>query len=138
VKVLRIEACEAAIDFGDLEATERLLAVPESLAPGETTPMLEGQTWRLRARLEAARGDDERVHQRFSAAASRFQEFGFVFYEAVTMLEHAEWLLKQGRTEEAEPLLHDARAIFDRLDAVPWLERLDAARAGPQAAEIPA
>jgi class 3 adenylate cyclase len=138
MKVLRIEACEAAIDFGDLEATERLLAVPESLARGETTPMLEGQTWRLRARLQAARGDDDRVHERFSAAAARFQEFGFVFYEAVTLLEHAEWLLGQARTEDAAPLFDDARATFQRLRATPWLARLEAAGAGSPAAEISA
>jgi hypothetical protein len=42
----------------------------------------------------------------------------------VTRLETAEWLAGQRRTEEARPLLAEAREIFVRLDAKPWLERL--------------
>jgi len=41
----------------------------------------------------------------------------------VTELEHAEWLRDQGRADEAEPLLTEAREIFERLEAGPWLER---------------
>jgi hypothetical protein len=55
---------------------------------------------------------------------------------AQARLEHAEWLVAQGRAEEAEPLLAEARELFERLRAVPWLERLDAAR--PAAARVPA
>jgi hypothetical protein len=46
-----------------------------------------------------------------------------VFYLAVTQLEYAEWLARQGRAEAAEPLLTEAREIFERLGARPWLER---------------
>ena len=45
------------------------------------------------------------------------------FYLAVTQLEHAEWLAAQGASDEAEPLLAEAREIFERLEAAPWLER---------------
>ena len=43
---------------------------------------------------------------------------------AVTLLEHGEWLAAQGRAAEAAPLLTEAGAIFDRLGARPWLDRL--------------
>ena len=59
------------------------------------------------------------------------------FYLAVSELEHAEWLAEQGRAEEAEPLLAEAREIFERLGATPWLERADRAGA-PKPAEVPA
>ena len=49
------------------------------------------------------------------------------FWLAVTLLEHGEWLVGgQGRAGDAEPLLAEAHEIFDRLEARPWLERLDA------------
>ena len=41
------------------------------------------------------------------------------------LLEHAEWLAGEGRIEEAEPLAAEAREIFERLRATPYLERLD-------------
>ena len=49
------------------------------------------------------------------------------FYLAVTLLEHAEWLARQARAEEAEAPLAEAREIFEGLSASPWVERCDAA-----------
>ena len=46
---------------------------------------------------------------------------------AVTLLEHGEWLMEQNRGNEAEPLFSEAGQVFERLKAVPWLERLDEA-----------
>ena len=40
--------------------------------------------------------------------------------------EHAEWLVSEGRAEEAAALLAEARPVFERLKAQPWLERCDA------------
>ena len=46
------------------------------------------------------------------------------FWLALTLLEHGEWLLKQGRTSDAAPHLGEARETFERLGAVPWVERV--------------
>ena len=46
------------------------------------------------------------------------------FWLAMTQLEHAEWLIDDGREEEAERLLDEARQTFDELGAAPWLDRL--------------
>jgi hypothetical protein len=43
----------------------------------------------------------------------------------VVLLEHGEWLVETGRAGEAEPLLGEARETFERLEAAPWLERLE-------------
>ena len=50
------------------------------------------------------------------------------FWLAVTLLEHGEWIAGTARTADAEPLLAEAHEIFDRLEARPWLERIDAVR----------
>ena len=51
------------------------------------------------------------------------------FWLAVVLLERAELLVAQDRAGDAEPLLAEAREIFERLEATVWLERL--ARAVP-------
>ena len=58
----------------------------------------------------------------------------FPFYLAVTILEHAEWLVGEGRGEEAQPLLLEAREIFERLGARWWLERTARVSGGELAA----
>jgi hypothetical protein len=65
--------------------------------------------------------------RRFKWATGLFRELALPFYLGVTQLEHGEWLATQGRVDEAEPLLTEAREAFEHLEARPWLER--AARA---------
>jgi predicted ATPase/class 3 adenylate cyclase len=129
IKMALVEATEAALALGDLDKADDLLAIPESLDPGEVTPFLQANTARLRARLDTARGSHERVEERLRAAAGLFREFGLPFHLAVTQLEHAEWLGTRDRTDDAQPQLAEARQTFEQLKATPWLER--AAQAFP-------
>jgi tetratricopeptide (TPR) repeat protein len=137
MKACLVEAIEAALVVPDLHKAEELLAIPESLDPGELTPFLQANTARLRARLDAARGNLEPVEDRFRIATSLFREFGLVFHVAVTQLEHAEWLTAQQRADDAEQLLAEAGQTFEQLQATPWLERTTqaaATRAEPETA----
>ncbi|MDP9226467.1 MAG: hypothetical protein M3P18_22040, partial [Actinomycetota bacterium] len=122
-KLALVEALEAALVLPDLDKAEDVLSIPESLDPGELTPFLQGHSARLRARLDAARGNDEQVDKSFRTAAGLFSEFGLTFYLAVTQLEYAEWLMERGRAEDAQPLLTQAQQTFDQLRATPWIER---------------
>ena len=126
IKYALAEAIEAAIALGDLDAADELLAIPEALKPGHLTPLIEANTARLRARVDAGRGRHDEVDGRFRLASARYREFGMVFYDAVAQLEHAEWLAGQGRGDEAEPLRAHARETFERLGARPWIERAGA------------
>jgi class 3 adenylate cyclase/tetratricopeptide (TPR) repeat protein len=133
LKAAVVEGVESALALGDLDSAAAFLAIPEALDPGELTPFLRASTDRLRARFDAARGDQDQVDERFRASAARCREFGFVFHQAVAQLEHGEWLAGQGRAADAEPLLTEARAIFERLEAAPWIERADGLRAADRA-----
>ena len=124
-----VEGVEAALELSDAEKAEELLSIAESLDPGELTPFLQASALRLRARLELARGGVEGIDERFVSAAALFREFGMVFFVAVAELEHGEWLAGQGRRDDAEPLLAEAREIFEQLEAAPWTERTTAAAA---------
>jgi hypothetical protein len=61
----------------------------------------------------------------FRAAADLLREVEQPFALAVVLLEHAEFLAAEGRAEDAGALIDEAREIFGRLRATPWLERLD-------------
>jgi tetratricopeptide (TPR) repeat protein len=128
-----VEAPEAAFALGRMDKVEELLARIDALRPGELAAFVDGHRSRFRARLAAVQGREREVEPGFKAAARIFLEYGLVFWLAVTQLEHGEWLVGQGRAEEAEPLLAEARDTFERLAAKPWLER--AAQESPVAAE---
>ncbi|HVB27929.1 MAG TPA: hypothetical protein VNE21_08470, partial [Mycobacteriales bacterium] len=129
-----IEVVEGALDLGDVAKAEQYLDSMESLRPGETAPFFLAQSARLRARLAARRGDDG-ADGLLRDAATRFRRLGYDFWLAVTLLEHGEWLVAEGRSRGADDLLGEARAIFQRLGAPPWLERVGRAA---EALDLPA
>src|SRR5262249_55981111 len=106
-------------DLGDTETVEELLGIVEDLPPGTRPPYLDAQAMRFRARIARDAGA-------YDVAAARFRALGIVFWEAVTLLWHAELLVREGRADESAPLSKQARAIFERLRATPWLDRVAA------------
>jgi tetratricopeptide (TPR) repeat protein len=116
VKLAIVESLESAFELGDTAKVAELLELVEGLRPGERPPLLDAHARRFRGRLT---GDEAA----FKAAAARFRELEMLFWLAVTELEHAESLAAQGRSDEAEELLREAREIFERLEATPWLDR---------------
>jgi uncharacterized OB-fold protein len=126
VKRCLIEAIEASLAGDDLERADELLASAEALRPGDVSPHLDGHRARLRAQVEARKGG-ERVDELFRHAERVFGESAVPFHLAVAQLEHAEWLLAQPHAADAHILLAEARATFQRLEAAPWLARVEAA-----------
>ena len=119
IKLGFVEALEAAFALGDAARVDELLGIIEQLRPGERPPLLEAHAYRFRARQSGEEAG-------FATAASRFRDLEMPFWLALAELEHAEWLSGEGRVAEAEPLLAEAREIFERLGARPHLERVDA------------
>jgi predicted ATPase/class 3 adenylate cyclase len=133
VKVALPQALEAALALGERERAEQLLATVEGWPPGRLAPSVRAHADRFRARIAADDGETVRADHGFAAAASTFREYSMPFWLAITLTEHAEWLVADDRTTEAEPLLAEARATFERLDAKPWLARIEVEEAGPRA-----
>jgi tetratricopeptide (TPR) repeat protein len=125
LKELDIVAAEAALALGDFETLSDLIAMIDALPLGRSSHFLRAHSARLRARLADRAGDAERAHRLFLGAIGLYREIGTPFHRAVVQLEHSEWLLGQGREEEAEATLSEARETFEQLDARPWLERAD-------------
>jgi tetratricopeptide (TPR) repeat protein len=118
-----VRAAESALALNDLDTVRSLLGKLDALRPGELAPYLDAQRARLGAMLRAAEGT-EGVEAGFKRAGGSFRELGTPFWLAVTLTEFAEWLTGAGRHADAEPHLDEAREIFERLRATPWLERV--------------
>jgi tetratricopeptide (TPR) repeat protein len=114
-----IASLEVASAIGD-EALRAQLARFDGLPPGQVTPLLRGYQARFRAHLEPTEAS-----ALFETAARLLSQRPF--HVAIVRLEHAEHLLAEGRPDDAEPLLAEASATFERLRATPWLERAAAA-----------
>jgi tetratricopeptide (TPR) repeat protein len=118
VKIGFAEELEAAYAIDPAKAEEPLSRL-EQLCPGETTPLLSAQAARFRAKLDATAGE-----RGFASAIAIFRECSSHFWLAVTLLEQAELLVSLDRETDAEPMLVEAREIFERLRARPWLDRV--------------
>src|SRR5262249_60518021 len=101
------------------------LSIVEHEPPGLRAPFLTAMARRFRARLS---GDGAIAEYEFKAAAAQLRELELPFYCAVVQLEYGKWLAAQGRDEAAE-LRSDARDTFERLEAAPWIRRVDAVAA---------
>ncbi len=119
-----LHAVEAALALDDRGKAVELLEVIEQQPVGLQPPYLAALAHRFRARLA---GDDPGADREFTAAGRILRDLGLAFDLAVVQLEHGEWLAAQGRSHDAEPLRGQARGTFERLQAKPWLDRLDSA-----------
>jgi len=124
IKEAMAEAVDAAFALGDVGKVAELLAIVEEVPPGKRPPLMEAQAIRTRARLASGRGDRQRADAGFKEATRLFRGLSAPFWMGVTLLEHGEWLAQRDRPKEAEPLLLEAREIFERVKAQPWLDRI--------------
>jgi class 3 adenylate cyclase/tetratricopeptide (TPR) repeat protein len=125
VKESFVVAVQAALELDRLEKVDELLAIVERLAPGLRPQFFDAHVARFRAQLAARSGEVAHAERLFKGATGLFRELAIPFHVAVTQLEHAEWLAAQGRADDAQPLLVEAHDGFARLEATPWLERVD-------------
>jgi hypothetical protein len=121
---------DIAFDTHALPKVQQILAAIEGLRPGEITPSLRGIEARARARLAVHGGERELAESMFKSAAAMFRELGMPLWVATTVAEQAEWLRHEGRDQQADQVGEEAAAIFERLEAKPWLRRVTGATHG--------
>ncbi|HZO48551.1 MAG TPA: AAA family ATPase [Gaiellaceae bacterium] len=129
VEILLETGCASAKALASGEGIAELLARARA-APVDTTTSLEAEMTFALARLAALRGEEEPP---FDAAVAAFRAVGEPFSVATVLLEHAEHLASLGRLDEAAPLLDEAREVFERVRATPYLERVHTLAAVPPA-----
>jgi class 3 adenylate cyclase/tetratricopeptide (TPR) repeat protein len=122
---------DIAFDTHTLPKVQQILTAIEGLRPGEITPSLRGIEARARARLAVHNGERELAESMFKSAAAMFRELGMPLWIATTVAEQAEWLRQEGRDQQADQITEEAAAIFERLEAKPWLRRVTGATQRP-------
>jgi class 3 adenylate cyclase/tetratricopeptide (TPR) repeat protein len=115
---------EAALAMGDRESAGELLGIAERLPNVRRMRFLPAHVLRFRARMAEGGGDPDVIAAGFEQAAQGFRQIRHLFSLGVTLLEHGEWLEREGQSSRAGPLVDEARAIFQQLGAVAWLARL--------------
>ena len=128
-------ALEAAFELDDPVKGDELLTLIEQAPAGSLRAGLRAIGAHFGARRAALHQDSATAAAGFAAAARILQEAGATFARAEVLLVHAEWLAAEGRLDEAAPLASEAREVFERLRATPYVERLDRL---PVAATTPA
>jgi hypothetical protein len=115
------QACEAAFDLGDLDQVDELLGQFDRLTPSDQSPLLAAYA----ARFRAGSWSSGRPGRCICAPRTRDRRVPALetpHHVAITLLEQAE-----AGVGDTGALLAEAREIFERLGATPWLERVDAA-----------
>jgi ATP/maltotriose-dependent transcriptional regulator MalT len=133
-------AVETALDLGRPEEAERLVTSAEA-EPAARGRAMQAHLTRLRGLMAARAGATDEAEARFRSAVDLARGLGVAPWIGQALLEWGEMRVAAGRATEAEPLVSEAREIFERLRATPWIERADRALASgssspPQAIRI--
>ncbi len=131
-------AVESDLELGQVEQADELLRIAETAPPGEVTDFLRGQVARLRGRMASMAGRHDEARSRLEEAGEIFRGITTPFYAAVADLQLAEALLAAGDAASAEGPIRDSEETFQRLEAEPWLRRVEGLRAAIGAAVVPA
>jgi class 3 adenylate cyclase len=117
----------AGVDAGDLARAERLLAPVETAATGIVSPAVAAEWHWLRGLVAALRGDDPTaVESEIRTGIAALDAFGAMGMRAQAQEDLARWLVGQGRSADAQPLVGAARTTYRDIGAEGWLARLDA------------
>ena len=119
-----VEGVEAALELSDARKAEELLTHPRVARSGELTPFLQAQ----RAPPPRSSGGRARQRGRHRRALRQRRRPLPRVRHGLPPRRHGARARRvacclQGRRDEAEPLLAEAREIFEQLEATPWLER---------------
>jgi class 3 adenylate cyclase/tetratricopeptide (TPR) repeat protein len=123
-------AARASFELQDLAAVRELLALLDSYQPGHVAPMLRAERDLAHARLAAADGDRGAAAP-FAAAISSLRERGTPYHLAHGLLDHAEYLARDGDADGAARAITEARDVARHLRCPPLLDRADAVEAAP-------
>jgi len=116
----------AALAAGDTDLAQRLLAPVATAQPGRVAPGVAAQYHHLAGLVAAARGDDPQlVEAELRAGIAALDTFGAVGFRARAQEELARWLADNGRPDDSEQLIAQARATYQTIGATAWLHQLE-------------
>ena len=118
------DAATAANDLQDSSLALPIATLLDVIPPGRRTRPIELCLARIRANAAAGREEHDTAAEEYALALGTARNLGKAALLGPILFDYGRWLVQVGRTQEAEPLLEEARAIFGRMKATRWLERL--------------
>jgi hypothetical protein len=122
VRAAWVEAMDALVRLGDIEAAAQMHRRMTELPPGFVPPYLKAESARFSARIAAARGDDTTAAAAFADAERQLEALGYPYWLARCRLDHAEWLASSDPAAAAA-LAAQAAVVFEQLTATTWAAR---------------
>jgi ATP/maltotriose-dependent transcriptional regulator MalT len=116
---------DALVTVGDLDRADLVLGPFEALAVTRRRHSAIAAAARVRANLEAARGNHARADQAFQAGLAHAAQVDLPFNRALLQLAYGAFLRRRGKRTLAAAQLRAARDTLARLDARPDLERCE-------------
>jgi hypothetical protein len=115
----------AALAAHDLGLAQRLLGPVASAAPVVVPPIVAAEYLWLGGLVAAARADDaSEVESALRGGIDALDAFGAVIHRVRAEEDLARWLVGQGRTAEAHPLVDKVRQTYSEIGADGWRARL--------------
>ncbi len=120
------DAATAANELHDPQLAIPIGTLLDVIPPGRRTRSVELSRARIRANAAAARGDNDAAADDYATALATARNLSKAALLGPVLVDYGSWLVRTDRVAEAEPLLDEARVIFERMRATRWLERLEA------------
>jgi tetratricopeptide (TPR) repeat protein len=117
-------AATAAIEANDHDAAVRISALVDDLPEAHLTRAVQLERSRIHANAAAASGDNDTAAENYVAALAISRNLGQPPSLGPVLVDYGRWLVETDRAEEAEPLLAEARGLYEKMRAVVWLERI--------------
>jgi hypothetical protein len=113
------EALDALLEANQVAKLEGLLRAPAPLG----LPLLRGEFERARGLLDARNGELVEAEAALARSAEHLRAAGNPFALARDLLDHGGILIELGLEGRARPVLEEARLLFARLRATPWIAK---------------
>jgi tetratricopeptide (TPR) repeat protein len=117
------DAATAANDLQDSSLALPIAALLDAIPPARRTRAVELARARIRANAAAGREEHDTAAEEYALALATARNLGKAALLGPVLVDYGRWLVQTGRTEEAAPLLEEARTLFERMKATRWLER---------------
>jgi tetratricopeptide (TPR) repeat protein len=122
---LFVDAATVASDLQDSSLALPFAALLDAIPPARRTRAVELCRARIRANAAAGSGEHDAAAEEYALALATARNLGKAALLGPVLVDYGRWLVQTGRTEEAAPLLEEARTLFEPMKATLWLERAE-------------
>jgi class 3 adenylate cyclase/tetratricopeptide (TPR) repeat protein len=119
------DAARYAAETRDAAAARTAVSLIGHLPVSARPRLTESQAHRLLGLAAAIEGDEDAAATAFGIALANARSVNYPYFLAPVLRDYGAWLVACGRGDEAAPLLAEARALFEKMGATAWLERIE-------------